>query len=176
MAKKDQLRELRAGTVINVTSKKRKREDIDQALKKVVTKLRGMSPIALRHGKEWKLRDIVAHLKLHFLDIDFHHHFHNSSIRPDGGILRMVANNGEELPILIAEVKNQGTNDLRAQQGLKKQAKGNAIERLGKNVIGLRARFARNQSFLLCALAMAATLKGILRSWIGFQRLRSSAN
>jgi type II restriction enzyme len=41
-------------------------------------------------------------------------------------------------PVLIAEVKNQGTNDLRAEEGLLKQAKGNAIERLGKNLLGLR--------------------------------------
>ena len=50
----------------------------------------------------------------------------------------MIANDREQFPILIAEVKNQGTNDARAREGLPKQAKGNAIERLGKNVIGLR--------------------------------------
>lgn len=42
------------------------------------------------------------------------------------------------LPILISEVKNQGTNDLRVAEGKSKQAQGNAIERLGKNVIGFR--------------------------------------
>lgn len=50
----------------------------------------------------------------------------------------MLDADGKKYPILISEMKNQGTNDLRAQEGLKKQAKGNAIERLGKNVIGLR--------------------------------------
>jgi type II restriction enzyme len=50
-------------------------------------------------------------------------------------------------PILIAEVKNQGTNDMRAEEGLPKQAKGNAIERLGKNVIGLRAALMRESIF-----------------------------
>ena len=40
--------------------------------------------------------------------------------------------------ILIAEKKNQGTNDLRVQEGKNKQAMGNAVERLGKNVIGLK--------------------------------------
>ena len=60
-------------------------------------------------------------------------------MRPDGGILSLVAReSAESYPILISEVKNQGTNDLRAKEGLKKQAKGNAIERLGKNVIGFR--------------------------------------
>lgn len=137
MAKKDQLRELRSGTVINRTSKAQEK-DVDRALKRVVKSLSSFSPIALLHEKEWKLEDIVAHLNKNFPDVDFHRHFDNSAIRPDGGILRMVANDSERFPILIAEVKNQGTNDLRAKEGLPKQAKGNAIERLGKNVIGLR--------------------------------------
>ncbi|MGO9320621.1 MAG: EcoRI family type II restriction endonuclease [Solirubrobacteraceae bacterium] len=41
--------------------------------------------------------------------------------------------------ILISEVKNQGTNDARAVEGKSTQAMGNAIERLGKNMIGFRA-------------------------------------
>ncbi len=40
--------------------------------------------------------------------------------------------------MLIVEVKNQGMNDLRAVEGKPRQAKGNAIERLGNNVIGFR--------------------------------------
>ena len=51
----------------------------------------------------------------------------------------LVSKDDERFPILIAEVKNQGTNDRRAREGLPPQARGNAIERLGKNVIGLRA-------------------------------------
>jgi type II restriction enzyme len=46
---------------------------------------------------------------------------------------------------LITEVKNQGTNDLRATEGKPKQAKGNAIERLGKNVIGFRTALMGEQ-------------------------------
>jgi len=138
MAKKDQLRDIRKGTIINVTSKFQEK-DIDRALKVVVKKLQKMFPITLVHQKQWKLCDIIAHLKRNFPDVDFHCHFDNSAIRPDGGILKMVASDSEQFPILIAEVKNQGTNDLRAKEGLAKQAKGNAIERLGKNVIGLRA-------------------------------------
>jgi len=49
--------------------------------------------------------------------------------------------------VLISEVKNQGTNDLRAREGLPKQAKGNAIERLGKNLIGLRAALLKEAIF-----------------------------
>jgi type II restriction enzyme len=50
-------------------------------------------------------------------------------------------------PILIAEVKNQGTNDIRTAEGLPKQARGNAIERLGKNLIGLRTALMRECIF-----------------------------
>ena len=59
-------------------------------------------------------------------------------MRPDGGILSLQRNDGKTYPILITEVKNQGTNDIRAREGKPKQSKGNAIERLGKNVIGFR--------------------------------------
>lgn len=144
MAKKDQLRGLRTGTVINVTSRAQEK-DIDRALKRVVQNLQKFAPIALIHEKEWKLAAICTHIRKHFPDVDFQCHFDRSAIRPDGGILRLVANDGEQFPLLIAEVKNQGTNDLRAREGLPKQAKGNAIERLGKNVIGLRAAL-RNES------------------------------
>lgn len=146
MAKKDQLRDLREGTVINKTSKAQEK-DVDLALRNVVAKLRKKFPIALVHQKQWKLRDIVARLSAHFPDVDFHCHFDKSAIRPDGGVLAIMADDKEQFPILIAEVKNQGTNDLRAKEGLKKQAKRNAIERLGKNVIGLRAALRTESIF-----------------------------
>ena len=59
-------------------------------------------------------------------------------MRPDGGILSIQDKDGKLFPVLIVEVKNQGTNDLREAEGKPRQAKGNAIERLGKNVIGFR--------------------------------------
>ena len=142
MARKDQLREQRAGTVINVTSKQQE-TDIIKALRQVEEYLKDefAGEITIGHQKQWYLRDIVSELRQSYPDVDFHHHFDKSSIRPDGGILYIEAEFGDRLmyPILIAEVKNQGTNDLRAREGLPRQARGNAIERLGKNLIGLRA-------------------------------------
>jgi len=150
MAKKEQLRETRAGTVINVTSKKQETEVI-QALGRVVDHLRTRfgAAVSLVHEKQWFLKDIVRELRHAYTDVEFHYHFDGSSIRPDGGILFIRGKEGDPLsyPILIAEVKNQGTNDLRAQEGLPRQAKGNAIERLGKNVIGLRAALMREGIF-----------------------------
>lgn len=138
MAKKHQLRHLRAGTVINVTSSKQE-TDVIQALATVENYLNDQYPsVRLRHDKIWSLSDMVERLRKHFPTVDFNYHFGTSHIRPDGGILSVEDREGNTYPILISEVKNQGTNDLRKAEGKPKQAKGNAIERLGKNVIGLR--------------------------------------
>ena len=63
------------------------------------------------------------------LDIDIHLSNENSFMKPDGGIILF-----NDIPILCTEAKKQGTNNNRLQEGLKKQAKGNAIERCGKNI------------------------------------------
>ena len=150
MARKHQLRLQRAGTVINVTSKKQESEII-QALFFVEERLRKEygKHLILNHASTWSLHKIVDELHRTYPEVDFHHHFHNSSIRPDGGILYLMAIEPTQIsyPILISEAKNQGTNDLRLQEGLAKQAKGNAIERLGKNVIGLRTALMRESIF-----------------------------
>lgn len=105
--------------------------------------------ITLVHEKQWLLKKIVKELRHSYPEIEFHCHFDTSSIRPDGGILYIKGKPNDKLtyPILIAEVKNQGTNDLRVTEGLPKQAKGNAIERLGKNLIGLRTALMRESIF-----------------------------
>ena len=63
----------------------------------------------------------------------------------DGGVLYLTCKYGDKFLVLITEVKNQGTNDLRLLKGKKHQAKENAIERLGKNMIGFRT-FLLNES------------------------------
>jgi len=150
MARKHQLREQRTGTVINTTSKKQE-SDIIRALRQVVDRLdrKFARNISLAHEKQWYLKDIVAELRHTYPDTAFHYHFESSSIRPDGGILHIRGKAGDKImyPVLIAEVKNQGTNDLRISEGLPKQARGNAIERLGKNLIGLRAALLRESIF-----------------------------
>ena len=150
MARKYQIRGQRVGTVINVTSKKQEL-DIIKALRQVEVRLnrKFARNISLAHEKQWYLKDIVAELRHRYPDTTFHYHFDSSSIRPDGGILHIRGKAGDKFmyPVLIAEVKNQGTNDLRADEGLPKQAKGNAIERLGKNLIGLRAALMREAIF-----------------------------
>jgi len=144
MARKHALRDIRSGTVINATSK-RQEKDVITALRRVEARLVEQHSLPLKHESQWKLEDIVGRLRLHFPDVPFHFNFATSAMRPDGGILYLVDSAKALYPILISEVKNQGTNDLRREEGKAKQAKGNAIERLGKNVIGFRAAL-RNES------------------------------
>jgi len=147
MARKSDLRAQRTNTVINTRSKRQEKE-LDKALKIVETKLNQEFPkIRLHHEKQIKLSKIVEMLNRSFPEIDFHYYFETSYIRPDGGILSILDNNEKIYPILISEKKNQGTNDLRVMEGKSKQAKGNAIERLGKNVIGFRTALIKESIF-----------------------------
>lgn len=137
MARKHQLRQQRAGTVINLTSKNQEGR-VGKALRVVEKRLTEDFGVILQHEKEWRLADVVARLRSMFPEVKFDYYFESSAMRPDGGILSVKDRDGQLFPVLIVEVKNQGTNDLRAVEGKPPQAKGNAIERLGKNVIGFR--------------------------------------
>jgi type II restriction enzyme len=133
--------------VINTRSKGQEKAMV-RALRTVEKSLNVKFPgIRLHHVAEWKLKDVVEKLRKNFPQVDFHYFFDKSAMRPDGGILSLVSKAGEIYPILIAEKKNQGTNDQRALEGLRKQSKGNAIERLGKNVIGFRTAMKTESIF-----------------------------
>ncbi|TAE34915.1 MAG: hypothetical protein EAY65_00595 [Alphaproteobacteria bacterium] len=147
MSKKDDLRKQRAGTIINVISNVQEKE-LNVAIERIVIALKDKFPsIELRFERQWFLRDVVDLLRKKFPEVDFMYYHQNSSMKPDGGILSICGNDGQTFPILITEKKNQGTNDIRALEGKSKQAKGNAIERLGKNVIGFRAALLHEAIF-----------------------------
>jgi len=137
MADKDALRRLHAGMILNFTSKKQEAA-VAKAMEDVVIRIEKSFSIRLDHKREWKLRDVVARLEGEYPDVPFAEPFARSAMKPDGGVLSIVDTHDVHHPILIAEVKNQGTNVKRVAEGKKRQAKGNAIERLGKNVIGFR--------------------------------------
>lgn len=138
MSKKNELRQQRLDTIINHKSKLQDK-NLEVAVGSVVAELEKRFPgLKTSHARDWKIRDVVGRLKKSNPVVDFHCFFESSAMRPDGGVLSTVSKHGETFPILIAEKKNQGTNDARAKEGKAKQAKGNAIERLGKNVIGFR--------------------------------------
>lgn len=134
-------------SVKNSVSKKMDSE-IDIAMSAVAEKLAKLYPdIIFTHKKKLSLVDIITELSLKHpkLKNSFSKVMDKSFIKPDGGFLFARKQNGKEKLILIAEVKHQGTNDKRATEGLPKQAKGNAIERLGKNLTAIRAIFKKEK-------------------------------
>jgi type II restriction enzyme len=139
------LRVQRSGTVLNLTSKQQE-TTLGSALKKVVAKLeREFTDIRLHHRRSWPLAEIVEKLQLDFPDVPFAKPAANRWLEPDGGILSIVDRQGDARVILISEIKSQGTNDALEAEGKKRQAKGNAIERLGKNLIGFRTAMLGEQ-------------------------------
>lgn len=147
MSRKHELREQRYGTVINHISKKQEKA-LDRSVQRVISDIRTeFGNLTLRIEPTIYLRDVVERLSSNFPDVDFHYYFEKSHMKPDGGVLSLLDVEGNEHIVLIAEKKNQGTNDLRSLEGKPKQAQGNAIERLGKNVIGLRTALLSESIF-----------------------------
>ena len=147
MSHKLQLSKQRVDTVINTTSKRQ-----ESALLRAVNRVRislskDYPQLRFEQESRWLLPNVIDDLKAQFPEVSFCTCFDTSAMRPDGGILSIVGRGGLRCPILISEKKNQGTNDLRARQGKKKQTKGNAIERLGKNVIGFRTSLLKESIF-----------------------------
>jgi len=70
----------------------------------------------------------------------------NNSMRPDGGIIFMKLNL-ESIPILVAEDKQQGRNDLRHKNKEKKESCGNAVERAAKNIKAAEMMFHSSNLF-----------------------------
>ena len=129
----------------NAISKKMD-SDIDVAVKKLVSNLQKKYPsLVFEHRKKLLLGEIIANLIEQYPQYakSFSPVMKKSYIKPDGGFLYATDKNRSRKLILIAEVKHQGTNDKRLNEGLNKQAKGNAIERLGKNLTAVRAVFKK---------------------------------
>lgn len=84
---------------------------------------------------------MIESIKKAGLRTEFDTDYIDRRIIPDGGVLFLRKKSDPEYKkvLLISEVKRQGTNDQRLKEGKKKQATGNAIERLGKNLIGIKA-------------------------------------
>lgn len=91
--------------------------------------------------KKLKLSFMMKQIKASKVRAEFDSSFDGNFIKPDGGILYLCKKDDENFKkiLLITEAKRQGTNDERQKEGKKKQATGNAIERLGKNLTGIKA-------------------------------------
>lgn len=150
MANSDFLRANKNQHTIKNSQSKYMDKDIDVAVNVVIENLRNKYPeLEFEHQKKMSLSDIVSMLSLQFPEYSKYFRYERSSsfITPDGGFLFAKNKRGERRIVLVAEIKRQGTNDKRLKEGLQKQARGNAIERLGKNLIGIRAIF-KNEGVL----------------------------
>ncbi len=84
---------------------------------------------------------MIENIKNQGLRAELDTNFLDRVIKPDGGILflRKKDNISFKKILLITEIKRQGTNDEHQREGKGKQATGNAIERLRKNLTGIKA-------------------------------------
>lgn len=136
-------RNINQHAIKNSKSKKMDKEII-QATKAAIEYLKDKYPtLTFEWVKTMKLTEIIALLSKQYPELApmFGEPQESSFISPDGGFLFATNKQGERRIVLVSEVKRQGTNDARQEEGLGIQAKGNAIERLGKNLIGIRAIF-----------------------------------
>lgn len=94
----------------------------------------------LEFSSDIEIKYMIDFIKRKKIRHDFCYDCIDRRIVPDGGILYLVnRKTREKYPLVIAEIKRQGTNKEREKEGKAKQATGNAIERLGKNLTGIKA-------------------------------------
>ena len=130
------LSERRTNTVINETSKKQDKTIITSRNNAIAELVKMYPDFTFVVKNKIYLKDIVNDIKLKTGNDDFFCELESTYITPDGQFLYAVKDGVENL-ILISERKNQGTNDRRINDGLKKQSMGNACERLAKNIRGV---------------------------------------
>ena len=133
----------------NVKNSKSKDDDKDiyKAMDKVKNYLLFKNDFKSYFDNDWELdfqhkievSYMIDFIKRKKVRVEFNTQFLDRTIVPDGGILYLVNKlTKQKYPLVIAEIKRQGTNKERLSEGKEKQATGNAIERLGKNLIGIR--------------------------------------
>ena len=99
----------------------------------------------LEFSAEIEIKYMIDFIKRKRLRSEFCYDCIDRKIIPDGGVLYLVNKKKNEKSLLvIAEIKRQGTNKERIKEGkakhrIARRATGNAIERLGKNLTGIKA-------------------------------------
>ena len=91
--------------------------------------------------KDLSFKELMEMIKSSKSRLEFDNTFLDRKIKPDGGVIWLLKDDDSSYKrlIVVSEVKKQGTNKERQAEGKAKQSQGNAIERLGKNLIGIRA-------------------------------------
>lgn len=149
MANHDQLRSNKNQHVAKNTLSKNDDKAVKQAMDKTITYLEekfnlDTGDYRIEHNARIDLKDLIQMIKLHGKrKADTFSNFvgNDPYIIPDGGalILKKLSSPEYQKLVLVVEMKRQGTNDKRKREGKPEQAQGNAIERLGKNLTGIRA-------------------------------------
>lgn len=129
------------------TESKQDEKKVAQAMDQVIAYLNERLKLEalgyrLEYVRSIRLGDLIAILRTYEKRYEFANLTNaDSCMKPDGGILllRSIKDEAFKRIVLAVEMKKQGTNDLREAEGKPHQSKGNAIERLGKNLIGIRA-------------------------------------
>lgn len=145
MANSEQLRENKKQHRPKNDRSKLEDKDIKKAMFQCIEYLEFRFPelkedYRLEHTNSVSFGELIAMSKLSGLRYDYDTTFSNRRIIPDGGLIFLTKKDDTRTKkiLLVSEVKVQGTNDLRLKEGKAKQAQGNAIERIGKNLIGIR--------------------------------------
>jgi len=123
-------------TIFNEDAKKLE-QNLSQTVKELILDLKNLFP---EIDFFWDYKIDKKHIAKNIGKFNWTPCSKNPFIKPDGGILYAKIN-GKVYPILVAEAKKQGTNDKLIEEGKKKQAKGNAIERAVKNHSELKLFF-----------------------------------
>mgnify|MGYP001588205031 CR=1 FL=1 len=147
MNNSDSLRQRKSQHLPKNTLSKGDDKKVGEVMARVVEHLNGRFKLAeqgyyLEYVKSIKLSELIDIIKGYDKRSEFAVLTKTDTyIKPDGGILVLKKKDDKNYRriALAVEMKHQGTNDKRLLEGKKKQAQGNAIERLGKNLIGIRA-------------------------------------
>lgn len=148
MSQHDSLRERKEQHKPKNSKSKEDDKDVYKAMYKVVDYLTTKKEFqnffngdyVLDFQHEIEVKYMINFIKRKRVRNEFNFEFADRTIIPDGGILYLLnKKSNEKFPLVIAEIKRQGTNKERVSEGKAKQATGNAIERLGKNLIGIRS-------------------------------------
>lgn len=148
MSLSDSLRRRTQQHLAKNTLSKHDDRKVSVAMLRVVTYLNGRFRLrelgySLEYVRSMKLTELIGVIRSYDRRTEFAPltKSDTSCIKPDGGILvlRRDGDGQYKRVVLAVEMKHQGTNAKRLLEGLKKQSMGNAIERLGKNLIGVRA-------------------------------------
>lgn len=111
----------------------------NQEASKVITQL--LNESYTNHSFEYKPHLTYSEIEEYTnIKMDIPFNYANRYLSPDGGVIWM----DNKYPILISESKRQGTNNERINEGLSRQANGNAIERLGKNLCGFETLYCND--------------------------------